>query len=128
MTAPAFPLETTLGWFSLTVVDERHIVARAPAGAGTLLMLDGEQLRVQVELCPDVDGVWRPRERDDLLVVRRGQGRIRVESEQDRRLHQMIIDVLGEAVTAWASDCPILLATAAAFHRDPARHCPHPEG
>jgi hypothetical protein len=102
MTAPPFNLETALGWFSLTVVDERRIIATAPARGIALLMMGGDQLSIRVELQPDHDGVWRPLRPADVLVIRRVRG-VQRDSEPDQRLHQMIIDALSAAVTAWAA-------------------------
>jgi hypothetical protein len=39
MTAPTFRLVTNLGDFALTIVDERRIIARAPASSERLLLL-----------------------------------------------------------------------------------------
>ncbi len=122
MTTPTFPLETAVGWFSLTVVDERCIIAKAPASGQALLIVDGDELGVAVELRPDPTGVWRPREPKDLLMDRRGHGGVRFSSKPDQRLQQTIVEALAEAVTAWAIECPILLATAAAFNQDATLH------
>jgi hypothetical protein len=117
MTAPTFRLVTNLGDFALTIVDERRIIARAPASNERLLLLDGDELAIQLELRQQGDGVWRPESPDDLLLLRRRRGNRQVRSEEDAGLRNVIIDALVEEVTAWATGCPVLLATAAALNQ-----------
>ena len=117
MTAPTFRLETDLGEFSLTVVDEGRIIARAPASRDVLLLLEGDELAIQVELRRRSDGTWRPDSPDDLLLLRRRSGSLQARSEQDPHLRQLVADALAQEVSTWATDCPLLLATAAAFNR-----------
>jgi hypothetical protein len=117
MTAPTFRLVTSLGDFALTIVDERRIIARAPASNELLLLLDGDELAIQLELRQQGDGVWRPEGPDDLLLLRRRRGSSQVRSEEDAGLRNVIIAALVQEVTAWATGCPVLLATAAAFNQ-----------
>jgi hypothetical protein len=117
MTAPSFRLVTNLGDFALTVIDERCIIAKAPADPDLLLLIDGDELAIRLELHQQRDGIWRPDSPDELLLLRRHRGSVQVRSEEDAGLRQVIVDALVEEVTAWATDCPVLLATAAALNR-----------
>jgi hypothetical protein len=117
MTAPTFRLVTNLGDFALTIVDERRIIARAPASHDVLLLIGGDELAIQLELRQQRDGLWRPDSPEDLLLLRRRRGSLQARSEEDADLRAVIIDALVEEVTAWAAGCPVLLATAAAFNR-----------
>lgn len=51
------------------------------------------------------------------LLLRRHRGSVQLRSEEDAGLRQVIVDALVEGVTAWATDCPVLLVTAAALNR-----------
>ncbi len=113
MTAPTFLVETALGPFALTVVDEHCIIARSAPGDGS------RDEEIQVVFHQASGDAWWPRTEDDVLALRRGihRGRGRTGGMEVLDLQPGVIAALSEVVTEWASACPLLLETAGAMSR-----------